>query len=335
MVSSHSSNLTQPKWFLRAKNVPLTQAPPPQFWKTMLVLSGYFDDPLWNVSLFRDSFEFLIGNRNEKSMEARAWWIIQRIQVLENVKRRGVILADICLVPIYSEIGKPVMQINQSMGLPYKDWGIKFKGNSKQQIIKAAWASYGVELVKYYKPRHLVILGKGVHKAIGQDELGLVMQGMGGEYIGYNKHPSWNGHYGYNIMPLLCKLQEMVSPPPEVALAASGVTLPAGTDVQKQWQMKSPPPEVAMAAVEVNLTTAMHVEKQCNRWPCLHQKWHRQKKWTRQLWLMLTKRISTRTWTWKKKDNASMVFSLDGFSEEENQDEQITKVLDEWMNDLV
>ena len=77
----------------------------PQFWKTMLVLSGYFDcyanreekdDPLHNVLLFRDSFEFLIGKRNEKSMEARAGQIIQRIQVLENVKRCGVILANFC-----------------------------------------------------------------------------------------------------------------------------------------------------------------------------------------------------------------------------------------------
>ena len=164
------------------------------------------DDPLHNVSLFCDSFEFLIGKRNEKSTEARAGQIIHRIQVLENVKRHGVILANDCLVPIYSGIGNTVMWINQSMGLPYKDRGIKFKGNSKQQIIKAVWASYGVELVKHYKPRHLVILGKGVHEAIGQDELELVMQGMGGKYLGYIKHPSWNGHYGYNIMPLLCKL---------------------------------------------------------------------------------------------------------------------------------
>ena len=61
----------------------------PQLFKTMLVLSGYFDcyanreekdDPIWNVSLYCDSFEFLIGKRNEKSMEARASWIVQRIQ---------------------------------------------------------------------------------------------------------------------------------------------------------------------------------------------------------------------------------------------------------------
>ena len=37
----------------------------------------------------------------------------------------------------------------------------------------------------------------------------------------------------------------------------------------------------------------------------------------------------------EEEDDVSMLFSLDGFSEEENQDEQITKVLDEWMNDLV
>ena len=36
-----------------------------------------------------------------------------------------------------------------------------------------------------------------------------------------------------------------------------------------------------------------------------------------------------------EEDDISMSFSLDGFSKEENQDEQITKVLDEWMNDLV
>ena len=126
--------------------------------------------------------------------------------MLENVKRCRVIFANICLVPIYSGIGNMVMQINQSAGLSYKDQGIKFKGNSKQQIVKTAWDSYGVELVKHYKPRHLVILGKGVHKAIGESELESIMQGMGGKYLGYIKHPSWNGHYGYNIMPLLCKL---------------------------------------------------------------------------------------------------------------------------------
>ena len=47
-------------------------------------------------------------------------------------------MCNICPVPIYSGIGNTVMRINQSMGLPYKDQGIKFKGNSKQQIVKVA-----------------------------------------------------------------------------------------------------------------------------------------------------------------------------------------------------
>ena len=45
----------------------------------------------------------------------------QRIKVLEDVKRHGVILANVCHVPIYSGIGNTVMQINQTTGLPYKD----------------------------------------------------------------------------------------------------------------------------------------------------------------------------------------------------------------------
>ena len=314
----------------------------------MLLLSGYFDcyanreekdDPLQNVWLFLDSFEFLIGNRNEKSMEARAWQIIQRIQVLEDVRRCRVILANICPVPIYSGIGNTVTQINQSTGLPYKDRGIKFKGNSKQTIVKAAWASYGVELVKYYKPRHLVILGKGVHKAIGQDEMELVMQGMGGKYLGYIKHPSWNGHYGNNIMPLLCKLQEMVSPPPEVALADSGVTSPAGTDIQKQRQMKLPPPEVATAAAEVNSTTVMDVDTmQQMALPPLEVARVEEVNSPASTSVNKTdfyKNLNMDYLKMEEEDDVSMSFSLDGFSKEENHDEQITKVLDEWMNDLV
>ena len=53
----------------------------------------------------------------------------------------------------------------------------------------------------------------------------------------------------------------MASPPPEVALAAAQVTLPAATDVHKLRQMKSPPLEVATAAAEVNSTASMDVDK--------------------------------------------------------------------------
>ena len=47
--------------------------------------------------------------------------------MLENVKRLGVILANVCPVPIYSGKENTVMQINQSTGLPYKDQGINSK----------------------------------------------------------------------------------------------------------------------------------------------------------------------------------------------------------------
>ena len=174
-----------------------------------------------------------------------------------------------------------------------------------------------------------------MHEAIGQDELGLVMQGMGGKYLGYIKHPSWNGHYGYNIMPL-CKLREMALPPLEVALAASRVTLPAGTDVQKQRQMKSPPPEVATAAAEVNSTTAMDVDTmQQMALPPLEVAW------AEEVNLPASTDVNKKDFykilnmdylKMDEEDNVSMSFSLDGFSEEENQDEQITKVLEEWMN---
>ena len=224
-------------------------------------------------------------------MEARAGQIIQRIQVLENVKRHGVILANVCPVQIYSGIGNTVTQINESRG-------IKFKGNSKQQIIKAAWASYRVELVKHYKPRCLVILGKGVHEAIGQDELESVMQGMGGKYLDYIKHPSWNGHCGDNIMPLLCKLWQMALPPPEVAPAAAQVTLPPVMDVHKPRQMKLPPLEVAMAAAEVNLPAVMDVYKLQQMALPPPEVAPAAKVNSPAATDVEKKKISTRTWTW-------------------------------------
>ena len=165
------------------------------------------------------------------------------------------------------------------------------------------------------------------------------MKGMGGEYLGYIKHPSWNGHNGYNIMPLLCNLWQMALPPPEVALAAAQVTLPAATDVHKLRQMNLPPLEVAMVPAKVNSTAVMDVDK---------------------LWQMATpplekvpaaqvnlpaatdvekkefyKNLNMDYLNMDKDNSISMLFSLDGFSKEENQDGQIMKVLDEWINDLV
>ena len=168
MVSSHSSNSTQPKQFLREKNIPLTQACPnfgkpcSSFLGTLIVMQTerrrMIPFGMFHYSVTPLNFWLVIGMK-------RAWkqgpGRLFRGSKCWKMLRRRVILANICPVPIYSGIGNTVMQINRSMGLPYKDWGIKFKGNSKQQIIKAAWASYRVELVKHYKPRHLVILGKG------------------------------------------------------------------------------------------------------------------------------------------------------------------------------
>ena len=131
----------------------------------------------------------------------------------------------------------------------------------------------------------------------------------------------------------------MVPPPPEVALAASGVTSPAGTDIQKQRQMKLPPPEVATAAAEVNLTTAMDVDTMQQmalpppevapaakvNSPAVTDVNKKD----------FYKNLNMDYLKMDEEDDVSMSFSLDGFSKEENQDEQITKVLDEWMNDLV
>ena len=73
-------------------------------------------------------------------------------------------------------------------------------------------------------------------------------------------------------------------------------------------QMALPPPEVARAE-EVNLPASTDVNKK-DFYKILNMDYLKM----------------------DEEDNVSMSFSLDGFSKEENQDEQITKVLEEWMN---
>ena len=63
---------------------------------------------LRNVLLFHESFEFLIDKRNENSIEAWAKWICQRSKVLAILKRRRVILANVCPIPTYSGIENTV-----------------------------------------------------------------------------------------------------------------------------------------------------------------------------------------------------------------------------------
>jgi len=191
----------------------------PQFWKVLLTISGYYDkfadgeavdDPLRNKDLYKDSAEIVTGTAAGKSTDARAQCIKNRIKVMEAMQRRGHVLADVCPVPMYTGIGNTVKLYNKSTGKPYTSQSVKFKPSSKKAILQVAWKEYGSKLVKYYKPRRLVILGKSMHDAIGK-EAHLLVESFGGEYLGYVNHPSWNGHYGNNIMPLLRDIRAKTS----------------------------------------------------------------------------------------------------------------------------
>ena len=73
--------------------------------------------------------------------------------------------------------------------------------------------------------------------------------------------------------------------------------------------MAMPPPEVARAA-KVNLPAVTDVDKKD-----------------------FYKNLNMDYLNMNEEDDISMSFTLDGFSEEENQDEQIMKVLDEWLDE--
>ena len=96
----------------------------------------------------------------------------------------------------------------------------------------------------------------------------------------------------------------------EIVAEVNSTTVTA-MDVDIMQQMALPPPEVAWAE-GVNLPALTDVNKKD-----------------------FYKNLNMDYLKMEEEDNVSMSFSPDGFSEEENQDEQIMKVLDEWMNDMV
>ena len=191
----------------------------PQFWRVLLAISGYYDqfasgkaenDPLRNQTLYKESADFVIGTAAGRNPNTRAQRIKNRIRVMDEMQARGNVLADVCPVPLYAGVGSSFKCYSKKNKRWYTDRKIKFKASSKRKILQVSWREYGEELVEYYRPRKLVILGKSIHDAIGK-EAHLLVESFGGEYVGYVNHPSWNQFYGHKIMPLLCDLRKMAS----------------------------------------------------------------------------------------------------------------------------
>jgi hypothetical protein len=191
-----------------------------QFWRVLAVMAGdcdisslptengnnnYVYDPLLNEN-YDCSFKHVIGS--ESSDSARLSCLKHKIRILSKLRERGITLADVCPVPIYSGVGNSIKRTNKKTGKEYTDRARKLMDSEKVRIVKTCWEAYGQHLVEYYQPCVLVVLGIGVEKAIGCSTLHQCMNRLSGIYYGAMIHPSYNKCQGQNGLPPLRDIRD-------------------------------------------------------------------------------------------------------------------------------
>jgi len=108
----------------------------PQFWKIFYSCNN-------NVENNND----FVSVSSKIKFEQR---IRNKINLLKNLKEKGVWLVDSCIAALYNNGKKP-------------------QNNTLSLAIQASWDSYTKKVVKESNPEHVIVIGKGVAKVIGND----------------------------------------------------------------------------------------------------------------------------------------------------------------------
>jgi hypothetical protein len=163
----------------------------PEFWKVLSTLAGETDEKdLETQADLRQNFKHL--QRGQKAERGRQERITNKINVLNKVKERGIVFADISPTAIY--IGGGTKRVpNQKTGISYFTPCVKFPAKSKKAILKTAWDHYSRHIVEELRPEYLLILGIANYEAIGEAELVRVTKPLGTKLLPPVQHPSCSG----------------------------------------------------------------------------------------------------------------------------------------------
>jgi hypothetical protein len=192
-----------------------------QFWRVLSTLAGDYDvheggaavDVLAEGRKIKDAFGHVVGSKRVVGNRSDGNKVYSRLQnkirVLKILKDRGIVVADVCSFLIYKNgVDYTVKRTNQKTGKEYKDRKRSLSASEHAAIVRILWEGYAQHLVKYYRPMQLVVLGVGVENAVTTEKLEAIMEGIGGDYLGSLRHPSWNGYYGDNSIVLFRQLQK-------------------------------------------------------------------------------------------------------------------------------
>ena len=167
-----------------------------QFWRVLSVLSGFTDhdpdncenDVLESATPLRTVFSSLHKNTNsslQKRLDAKA-------EILRCLRQRRIMFADVCPAPIAVGGDNCIKVLNKKSGKYYTTKRVVLNDADKSAIIRTAWTEYSSHLVKKYKPRYVLVLGRSVLSAIGADTIQESLTSHGGLLLGSMYHPSCN-----------------------------------------------------------------------------------------------------------------------------------------------
>jgi hypothetical protein len=168
----------------------------PEFWKVLSTLAGETDEKdLETPADLRKNFKHL--QRGQKATKKngeseRHKRINNKMNVLNKVKARGIVFADISPTAIYVGGGTKLVR-NRTTGIPYFTPNVTFPAKSKKAILRTAWDHYSRHIVEELRPDYLMILGVANYDAIGEAELLRVTKPIGTKLLPRVQHPSCSG----------------------------------------------------------------------------------------------------------------------------------------------
>ena len=105
---------------------------------------------------------------------------------------RWIMFADVCPAPIAVGSDHCIKVLNKKSGKYYTSKWVVLNDADKTAIIRTAWKECSSHLVKNYKPRYVLVLGRSVLSAIGAYTIQESHTSHGGLLLGSMYHPSCN-----------------------------------------------------------------------------------------------------------------------------------------------
>jgi len=186
----------------------------PTYWKVFSTLAGdsdptgenTADDPLAYEESFADAFSHVVGGGSQK-LDVRKRRLQAKLRVLDNLKERGIVCADICPMPIYTGGGK-IDRVNQKTGRVYWTPAHRLGSKDYRNIVRTAFHEYALPMIKELRPKRVLVLGKNAETAIGGLDQIAALVPEGCEVLDTMRHPSDIKLQGKKYLPQLRTLRK-------------------------------------------------------------------------------------------------------------------------------